>query len=160
MTHHGNAERVSAFRMTLRAGIDIAANPERIWEVITDFAGYQDWNPCIPQAQGEAVVGTQLQVVISWPGLKPGHYVLDVLGATPSRELRWLGHFLIKGLMDGDHRFLITPSEAGRCRVTQEEAFSGLLIPLFSPWLRKNVLPGFADMNEALKRYVEKGLTG
>ena len=91
MTHHGNAERLSAFRMNLRAEIDIVTSPVRIWEAITDFAKYKDWNPCIPQAKGEAVVGTQLQVVISWPGLKPGNYALDVIGARQTVNCAGLG---------------------------------------------------------------------
>jgi uncharacterized protein YndB with AHSA1/START domain len=25
--------------------VEIAAPPERIWEILTDFAAYPDWNP-------------------------------------------------------------------------------------------------------------------
>lgn len=149
------AIRHSLFRLSLQTGIDIAAGPRRIWEIITDFPSYADWNPALLSAAGEAVCGSELQVVIQWPGLKRDHYRLQVTNVTPERELRWLGHFGAKGLMDGDHGFVIEPVGASCTRLSQVEDFSGLLIPLFSPWLRSNVLNGFVQVNEAIKRRAE-----
>lgn len=149
------AVRHSAFRLTLSSEITIAASPQRIWEIITDFAAYGCWNQAIPSASGEATAGSVLRVVIQWPGLKRSNYELEVLAANPARELRWLGHFAITGLMDGDHRFLIESAGMDGTRVTQTEDFSGALIPLFAPWLRNNVLSGFDQMNLALKTRAE-----
>jgi hypothetical protein len=141
--------------MTLHSEIEIAASPKRIWEVLTDFKGYGSWNPAIPCADGEALGGTILRVVIEWPGLKRSNYELEVLEAEPERELRWLGHYGVRGLLDGDHSFIIQPTGKDRAQVTQAEDFSGLLVPVFAPWLRNNVLTGFAQMNLALKSRAE-----
>lgn len=135
--------------------IDIDASPARIWAVLTDFSAYAEWNPCIPRAAGEARAGSRLEVEIAWPGLRRGPYVLQVLDAEPTRELRWLGHLGRPGLMDGDHRFVIEPIGDGRSRLVQNERFSGWLVPLMAPWLRRNVLVGFERMNAALKAWVE-----
>ena len=145
----------SLFRMSLRTSIDIAASSQRIWEILTDFASYADWNPALLSASGEAVCGSELRVVIQWPGLKRDHYRLQVTGVTPGRELRWLGHFGMRGLMDGDHGFIIEPVDADRTRLIQTETFSGLLIPVFGPWLRRNVLEGFVEVNQAIKHRAE-----
>ena len=147
--------RNSAFRMTLHTEIEIAASPKQVWNVLTDFNGYREWNPAIPSAEGEAMPGTVLHVVIHWPGLKRSNYDLEVLAATPERELRWLGHFAFKGLLDGDHRFTIEPGGQNRSHVTQTESFAGLLVPPFAPWLRNNVLHGFDLVNAALRCRVE-----
>ena len=32
--------------------IDIAAPPERVWEVLTDFAAFPGWNPMLPEVRG------------------------------------------------------------------------------------------------------------
>ncbi len=147
--------RPSLRHLTLHTEILIDAGPQRIWQVLTDFAGYPSWNASIPRAEGEARAGTRLRVVIHWPGLKAGPYQLQILSATAERELRWLGHFGRTGLMDGDHRFMLEPSGEGHTRVIQSEHFSGWLVPFFAPWLRRNVRLGFELMNAALKEQVE-----
>ena len=38
----------------LRTHIDIHASPERVWQVLTDFAAYPDWNPFITRASAHA----------------------------------------------------------------------------------------------------------
>ncbi len=147
--------RHSLLRMTLHTEIIIDASPKRIWSVLTDFANYRHWNQSIPNAEGEATTGTVLHVTIQWPGLKTSAYELEVLDAVPERELRWLGHFGKTGLMDGDHRFVIEALADGRSKVVQTEHFSGWLVPFFAPWLKKNVLYGFEQMNIALKNRAE-----
>jgi hypothetical protein len=143
------------FRLNLFSRIEIAASPTRIWEVLTDFKAYPHWNPAIPRAEGEAKAGSTLRVRIQWPGLKSRDYQLEVLDSVPERELRWVGHFGMKGLMDGDHRFVIQPTSQG-ATVAQTESFSGVLIPFFAPWLMDNVLRGFDQVNEALKSRAEE----
>ena len=147
--------RHSLLRMSLQSSVEIAANSQRIWDILTDFASYADWNPALLSAAGEAVCGSELRVVIQWPGLKRDRYRLLVTGVTPGRELRWLGHFGMRGLMDGHHAFIIEPVDARHARLIQMETFSGLLIPIFAPWLRRNVLEGFVQVNQAVKRRAE-----
>jgi len=147
--------RESPLRLTLHTEVVIGATPAQVWAVLTDFAGYGEWNQSIPAADGIARAGTMLRVTIHWPGLRSSPYALEILAAEPERELRWLGHFGRTGLMDGDHRFLIEPLGERRCRVIQTERFAGWLVPLFARWLRKNVLAGFESMNAALKERAE-----
>ena len=61
------------------------------------------------------------------PGRRPTTFRPRVLEAEPARRLRWLGHLLVPGLFDGEHRFTIEPAGPGRARVTQQETFRGLL---------------------------------
>lgn len=147
--------RQGLWRLRLETEVCIAATAEQVWTVMTDFVRYAEWNPAIPSAQGEARVGTVLKVVIEWPGLKRDRYALSVTEVERARVLAWLGHFGVRGLMDGDHRFVIEPLPAGGVRVRQVEDFAGLLIPIMAPWLRDNVLRGFVAVNEALKCRVE-----
>jgi hypothetical protein len=151
--------RNSMLGMTLHTEIIIEASPKQVWDVLTDFASYGEWNQSIPYAQGVASTGTLLRVTIHWPGLRSSPYVLEVLAAAPDRELRWMGRFGRTGLMDGDHRFVIEPIGVSRCKVTQTEYFYGWLVPFFAPWLRRNVLSGFEQMNAALKNRAETGIS-
>lgn len=150
------ASRSGLLTLHLATETLIEASAERIWGVLTDFAAYAQWNPCIPQAAGEARAGSRLEVEIHWPGLQRGPYVLRVTRAEPGRELAWLGHMGRPGRLDGDHRFRIEPMQGGRCRLVQTETFRGWLVPLMAPWLRRNVLVGFERMNAALKARAEQ----
>ena len=46
----------------LQAEVEVQASAERVWEVLTDFAAYPQWNPFIVKASGEPVPGTRLEL--------------------------------------------------------------------------------------------------
>ncbi|HWC70427.1 MAG TPA: SRPBCC family protein [Actinomycetota bacterium] len=48
----------------LRTEIEIDAPPEQVWQVLTDFGAYPDWNPFIRSIEGEPQVGSRLNVRI------------------------------------------------------------------------------------------------
>ncbi len=77
-----------------------------------------------------------------------------VLAAEPGRELRWLGRFLLPGLLDGEHSFRLEPLADGRMRFVQAESFSGILVGRLGKTLEKTGR-GFEQMNSALKLQAE-----
>ena len=40
--------------------IIINAPREKVWEILTDFDNYKNWNPFVIKSTGKAVVGTRL----------------------------------------------------------------------------------------------------
>jgi hypothetical protein len=140
----------------LHAEVEIGATPDRVWEVLTDFAAYQDWNPFIVQAAGQAVPGTRLELHMRLSGRRPTTIRPEVLEADPARRFRWLGRVLVPGVFDGEHTFTIEPAGPGRARLTQHEEFRGLLAPLVVKLIAKPTLASFHQMNQALKTRVEQ----
>ncbi len=138
----------------LRAQIEIEATPERVWEVLTDFAAYPEWNPFIQTIEGDAAPGSRLEVRIEPPGGKAMSFKPTVLEASPRQELRWLGRVLAPRIFDGEHSFRIEPIDDARVRFVQAERFTGVLVPLFGKSLEKTQR-GFSAMNEALKHRAE-----
>ena len=138
----------------LRTHIEIEATPERVWEVLTDFAAYPEWNPFIQTIEGQAAPGSNLEVRIAPPGGRAMSSKPTVLEVSPRQELRWLGRVLVPGLFDGEHSLLIEPVDDSRVRFVQAERFTGVLVPLFGKSLEKTHR-GFTAMNEALKRRAE-----
>jgi hypothetical protein len=138
----------------LSAEIEIAAPPERVWAILTEFAAYPAWNPFIRKIEGAPVVGTRLAVRIEPPGGRGMAFRPTVLTVEPNRELRWLGRVLLPGIFDGEHSFRIEPLEGGRVRLVQAERFTGLLVPVLGGMLG-NTQQGFQAMNQALKERAE-----
>lgn len=144
------------FNKDIRTEIDINASAERVWNLLTDFASFPDWNPFIRSAIGEAKSGMRLDVNLQPTGAKGMKFKPIVIKAKPNRELRWLGHLWIRGLFDGEHIFTIEPLGVNRVHFIQRELFNGLLVPIFSHSLEKDTKRGFEEMNRALKVRAEK----
>lgn len=72
-----------------------------------------------------------------------------------ARELRWLGRFLLPGIFDGEHRFVIQSLAGGKILFQHSERFTGILVPLFQRRLERDTKRGFEGMNLALKARAE-----
>ncbi len=140
----------------VRTEIEIRATPERVWNVLTGFAAYPDWNPFIRYLDGPVAVGARLDAHIQPPGGRAMRFRPRLLAATHDRELRWLGHLGVPGVFDGEHSFRIEPLDADRVRFVQEESFAGLLAPLVLRFVERGTRQGFEAMNRALKARAEQ----
>jgi hypothetical protein len=140
----------------LHTNIPIQATPQRVWEILTDFAAYPAWNPFVPRISGPVAPGSRLDVQLQPRGGRGMRMRPTVLAAAPSRELRWLGHLAVPGLFDGEHGFRIEPLGTDCVRFIQEERFSGLLAPLVLRLVERSTRQGFEAMNLALKARAEQ----
>jgi hypothetical protein len=136
--------------------IEIQATAERVWQLLTDFARFPQWNPFIRRASGAAKAGERLQVYMQPSDASGMAFRPTVLKAESQRELRWLGHFLMPGLFDGEHSFSIESLGSKRVRFVQHEVFTGLLVPLLAHSLDTDTRRGFEEMNRALKVQAEQ----
>jgi hypothetical protein len=138
----------------IERSVEIDAPSRDVWEVLVDFARYPEWNPFVRSVSGEAVRGARLRVELSPPGGRGMKFRPRVLAAIPGRELRWIGRFLVPGLFDGEHSFVIEPLDQRRCRLIQGETFRGLFVVLLGKGLEATA-DGFDQMNQALKTRAE-----
>jgi hypothetical protein len=79
-----------------------------------------------------------------------------VVEATPGHRLRWQGRLGMPGIFDAEHSLTITPREEGGVRLSQEERFTGVLVPLMARSLDRHTQPAFEAMNAALKHRAER----
>src|SRR2546426_2508439 len=56
--------------LELRTDIEIDAPVERVWEVLTDFDRFPDWNPFIRRIGGNAPIGSRLDVFLRAAGAR------------------------------------------------------------------------------------------
>jgi hypothetical protein len=140
----------------LRTQIDIDATPERVWQVLTDFDAYPEWNPFMTRASGAPVQGERLTIRMQPEGGRAMTFRPTVREAVPQRRLRWLGRLFIPGIFDGEHSFTIEERIGGGVRLVQQEVFRGAFVPMLSKSLDQRTLPAFDRMNRALKQRAEQ----
>jgi hypothetical protein len=139
----------------LRSEIEFDGTPAEVWTTLTDLQAYPHWDPFIERIEGEVRAGAKLDVRIQPVDERGITLHPTVLAAEPGRELRWIGHLMVPGIFDGEHRFLIEEAGPSRVRFTQSERFGGILVPLLWKKLRDGgTARGFRAMNEAIARRV------
>ncbi len=156
MTRSDTSERNASGVQLLRTEILVNASSQKVWEVLTDFKKYPDWNPFIRSLKGEVKKGNKLQISLQPPDGMAMKFRPRVLAFETAKEFRWLGHLFFPGLFDGEHFFLLTDHHNGTTTVVQGERFSGILVPLFKKMIDKNTRAGFEEMNRALKEQAER----
>ncbi len=137
-----------------RTEIDIDAPAERVWEALTDFAAFPEWNPFIRSIRGPLQEGGRLDVVLGASGTKAMAFRPTVKRVVPNREFRWLGRVGLPGLFDGEHIFELEPAGPDRVRFVQREVFRGLFVPFLARSLDRDARRGFEEMNRALRARV------
>jgi hypothetical protein len=113
--------------VSLSATVD-ARKPE-VWAALTDFAAYDEWNPFLREASGEAREGSTLHLEAVLPGHDPESLDAEVLIAHPDRKLRWQDRLVLPGVRDWEYEFILEPLENGRVLVFQQLRVEGLLAP-------------------------------
>jgi hypothetical protein len=121
---------------------------DTVWNTITDFATYEEWNPFIVKIQGAAVAGARLRVTFQLANRKPLTLSPTVTTADAPHRLAWHGRLVIPKLFDGDHSFELRTVEHGT-EVVHCEEFRGALVPLARGTLRATE-HAFAAMDSAL----------
>jgi hypothetical protein len=137
--------------------VAIAAPAEQIWTLLMDFARYPQWNPFIKHIEGRPELGQKLRVEVQPTGGRAMSFESQVLVVQVAQEFRWKGRFLIPGLFDGEHYFLLRKDGDHQTMLIHGEQFSGLLVPFFRSQLESGTRSGFVAMNHALQHLASMG---
>ncbi|MBN1482516.1 SRPBCC domain-containing protein [candidate division KSB1 bacterium] len=135
--------------------IIINASSDKVWDVLTDFDSYPEWNPFVRELRGDVQVGKRIEAVLQAPNQKEMKFRPRVIKLVPRREFRWYGMLGIRGLFEGEHIFEVHPAEPRKVRFVQREIFSGILARAILKNIEENTRAGFEQMNAALKERCE-----
>lgn len=138
---------------TISATVDIAAPPDQVWGVLADLDGYPDWNPFIQSASGRLAEGETLTLRMVPAQGRAMTFRPRVLAVRPGVLLRWIGRLIIPGIFDGTHQFALEDL-GGHTRLTQSEAFGGILVPFTGTTISRTE-GDFRALNQALKQRAE-----
>jgi uncharacterized protein YndB with AHSA1/START domain len=132
-----------------RSEIEIGAPPEVVWDVLTRFEQWPQWNPDVKSMSfdGPLAPGAEFR----WKA-GPGTIVSTLEQVEPPRLVRWRGRTMsIKAI----HEWRLEPRDGGT-HVETEETFAGLLARLLRGTLQKTLDKALADGLRYLKREAER----
>lgn len=142
--------------MEIEKVIEIEASAEKIYDILTDFKYYGEWNPLVRKVSGRPIVGQKLNIVITMDGESTQKMETEVVVNDRNRHLRWVGIFFFTWLFRGEHFFMIEPQNSSHtCIFRHGEKLTGILVPLLR-WFYGEKLPrAYANMNSAIKMRAE-----
>lgn len=140
--------------MEIRTEVDIEASVDTVWEVLTDFDAFSEWNPFMREVKGRAAVGEKISVFLKPPGAIGMTVRPRLRKVETGRELRWRERMLLPGIFDGEHIFEIAATGDG-CRLVHRKEFRGVLVWFTLAIVGQSTARGFLRMNEALKDRAE-----
>ena len=129
--------------------IEIAAAPEVVWDVLTRFERWPEWNPQVKSMSfdGPLAPGSEFR----WKA-GPGTIVSTLDRIEPPRYIAWRGRTLT---IDAYHEWWLEPRDRGT-HVRTEESFSGVLARLLRGTLQKTLDKSLAEGLEHLKREAKR----
>ncbi|HKY11979.1 MAG TPA: SRPBCC family protein [Gaiellaceae bacterium] len=129
--------------------IEIAAEPQIVWEVLTAFEGWPSWNPDVKSMSmhGAVVTGSRFR----WKA-GPGTITSTIERVEPPRLIAWTGKTL--GLR-AIHFYWLEPRD-GKTFVRTEESYEGLVAGLMRARLKKTLDRALANGLRSLKAEAER----
>jgi len=116
----------SLFRRECAVTADIAATPDRIWQLLTDVDDMTRWNSTLTRMGGTIGPGGTVEMEV--PEAPGTVFKVEVTTFTPPREMVWTqGNPL---MFRGVRTYRLTPLGAGLTRFVMIEVFSGLVLPM------------------------------
>lgn len=148
---------------TIESRVEIDAPGHQVWEQLSDFQAYGEWNSFIrrldvpAESAGGVGVGRGIEVEIHPPGGDSMVFRPVITDLETGKILEWEGQLLLPGLFTGRHRFELVELESGGTLLKQSEKFRGVLVPFFN---FDNTEQGFKAMNRELKERAENPPAG
>ena len=130
----------------------IEASAEKVWEVLTDFSSYPQWNPLVGKLEGKMEEGKKIATFIV-PLNKI--YFPFLLSYKPNAELIWQGIQGAKFLLAGKHYYKLEKWSDKETKLLHGENFTGLFSYFISKKLLKKMENAFISHNQILKQRIE-----
>lgn len=134
----------------------IQAQPDVIWQILTDASSYPKWNSTVERVEGRIALGEKVTVRTK---INPGRaFPLKVSEFVPARRMVWTGGMPL-GLFRGERTFELASQPGGLVEFSMKEVFSGLLSPLIERSI-PDLQPAFDQFAADLKKHAEERKPG
>jgi len=133
------AEKIrTTFRMEVSVQADIAAPPERVWQLLASVDAQRDWNSTLMEIDGEIAEGATVRLKAH--SAPDREFKLKVSEVVDNRSMTWSDG--MAPMFKGVRRFTLTPTDGGT-HFEMTETFTGLMLPMIA-----GSLPDFGPVFE------------
>lgn len=155
-SNHSSLQQKMSLMKGWTTEIVINAPQQLVWNQVTNFEAYSEWNPFMIEAHTKFEVGATIRFL---EDLKQfGQHWLNArfLSIEPFNSFVWRGHFGASFLFSVRHSFIFEAISDRQTRFTQKHENSGLLIPYLA-WrgVYHVSYQGYLDYDRALKEQCE-----
>ena len=135
-----------------RTGVQAPA--ELVWELISDFSTWGDWNPIYRKAEGQMKIGTPLTIEHALPG-EPVRVIQPIVQDwVPFEQLHWRTSRL-GGFVTAIRYIEIENMGPQNSTFSNGELFMGPLVRWVSKADRRKLRIAYTQMGEALRDHAE-----
>lgn len=138
---------------SIQTEIIINASKEKVWDVLTDFENYPNWNTFIISIEGDLKEGTRLKNKLMLNG-KENNFTPKILKVVPNEHFEWLGKAPL-GIFNGQHYFKLESISSTQTKLIHGEKFSGWLRGVIMKKIGNATCDSFIQMNKNLKKVAE-----
>lgn len=134
--------------------IGIQAPAEIVWEIVSDFETWHQWNPLYRKAEGQLKIGTTLTLEQHLPGATPIVIAPVVQDWVPYEQLHWRSK-RVGGFVTAVRYLEIENMGPANSTFSNGELFMGLLLRFVSRDERRALKAAFTEMGEAVRDRAE-----
>jgi len=134
--------------------IGVQAPAEIVWELVSDFSTWQDWNPLYRKAEGQLKIGTNLTLEQHLADEPPTVITPVVQDWVPYEQLHWRSTRM-GGFVTAIRYLEIENMGPGNSTFSNGELFMGLLLRFVSRDERRKLKAAFTEMGEAVRDRAE-----
>ncbi|MBF6185274.1 MULTISPECIES: SRPBCC domain-containing protein [Nocardia] len=133
----------------------IDAPAATVWEVLTDFDSYGQWNPFVLECATSLVPGEPIDMVVDLGGGKPKRQREYMRSHTPGREFSYTMKPIPLGTLRSLRSHTVTEVSPERTRYESHFELGGWLHPVVAAALGARLRHGFEGMTAAVQRQAE-----
>ncbi|MBH63021.1 MAG: hypothetical protein CL569_11380 [Alphaproteobacteria bacterium] len=137
-----------------RSIFTIEASPTRVWDVLTDFGRYTEWNPLFQSAEGSLTSSSRVRLTHKPPFGRSIKLRGRIVRLEPERELILRTGSALPGLYRSETGFRLEAAE-GVVRLHHHESFGGLAMGIVAGANGIKMQEGCYALNLAIKRRSE-----
>lgn len=135
--------------------LDIAAPADLVWEVITDFARYGEWNPFIRECRCDLKPGGAIEMQVQLTS-KPQFQREWIKAVTPGQGFVYNMKPVPLGALRSERSHRIESLGPDRSRYHSHFELDGWLSPLVLSLFKGGMQRGFEGMSNGIRQRAEK----
>ena len=124
--------------ISVRAEVDIAVSPERVWRVLMDFAHYRNWHPYV-EMEGTPALGAEVDFYFRNKPQAPRGWKIEARVTQLEPASNFAYRFGIAGLCMVEQWYALERIPDGT-RVTHGSDFRGMMPMITGSLIRKRLL--------------------